>query len=56
MEEDNKNTEENKKIKIRLDNISNKPVEPILNNEYIEIEQRIKNNKERNILIFRSSF
>ena len=39
---------ENKKIKIRLDNISNKPVEPILNNEYIEIEQRIKNNKERN--------
>ena len=39
---------ENKKIKIRLDNISNKPAEPILNNEYIEIEQRIKNNKERN--------
>ena len=39
---------ENKKIKIRLDNISNKPVEPILNNEYIEIEQRIKNNKEKN--------
>ena len=39
---------ENKKIKIRLDNISNKPVEPILNNEYIEIEQRIKNNREKN--------
>ena len=39
---------ENKKIKIRLDNISNKPAEPILNNEYKEIEQRIKNNKERN--------
>ena len=39
---------ENKKIKIRLDNISNKQVEPILNNEYIEIEQRIKNNKEKN--------
>ena len=39
---------ENKKIKIRLDNISNKPAEPILNNEYIEIEQRIKNNKEKN--------
>ena len=39
---------ENKKIKLRLDNITNKPVEPILNNEYIEIEQRIKNNKEKN--------
>ena len=43
---------ENKKIKIRLDNISNKPAEPILNNEYIEIEQRIKNNKERNRELF----
>lgn len=39
---------ENKKIKFRLDNITNKPVEPLLNNEYIEIEQRIKNNKEKN--------
>ena len=44
---------ENKKIKIRLDNISNKPVEPILNNEYIEIEQRIKNNKEKNREIYK---
>ena len=43
---------ENKKIKIRLDNINNKPAEPILNNEYIEIEQRIKNNKERNRELF----
>ena len=39
---------ENKKIKLRLDNITNKPVEPLLNNEYIELEQRIKNNKEKN--------
>ena len=39
---------ENKKIKIRLDSINSKPVEPILNNEYIELEQRIKNNKEKN--------
>ena len=39
---------DNKKIKFRLDSISNKPVDPILNNEYLEIEQRIKNNKERN--------
>ena len=43
---------ENKKIKIRLDSISNKPVEPILNNEYIELEQRMKNNKEKNREIF----
>jgi hypothetical protein len=38
---------ENKKIKIRLDSISNKPVEPILNNEYIELEERIKINKDK---------
>ena len=44
---------ENKKIKIRLDNISNKPVEPILNNEYIELEQRIKINKEKNREIYK---
>lgn len=44
---------ENKKIKIRLDSISNKPVEPIINNEYIELEQRIKNNKERNREIYK---
>ena len=43
---------ENKKIKIRLDTINSKPVEPILNNEYIELEQRIKNNKERNREIY----
>ena len=44
---------ENKKIKLRLDNITNKPVEPILNNEYIEIEQRIKNNKDKNREIYK---
>ena len=44
---------ENKKIKIRLDTISNKPVEPIINNEYIELEQRIKINKEKNREIFK---
>lgn len=43
---------ENKKIKVRLDSIGSKQVEPILNNEYIELEQRIKNNKERNREIF----
>lgn len=43
---------ENKKIKIRLDTINSRPVEPILNNEYIELEQRMKNNKERNREIY----
>ena len=43
---------ENKKIKVRLDSIGSKQVEPILNNEYIELEQRIKNNKERNRELF----
>ena len=39
---------ENKKLKIRLDTINNKPVEPLLNNDYIEIEQRIKANRDKN--------
>lgn len=44
---------ENKKLKIRLDSINNKPVEPLMNNEYIELEQRIKINKEKNREIYK---
>ena len=43
---------ENKKLKIRLDSINNKPIEPIMNNEYIEIEQRIKINKDKSREIY----
>ena len=37
----------NEKFRIKIDAIQNKPVIPKLNTEYIELEQRIHNNKEK---------
>lgn len=37
----------NEKLRLKLETIQSKPVAPKLNLEYIELEQRMKNNKER---------
>ena len=37
----------NEKLRLRLDSIQSKPVIPKINIEYLEIEKRMKNNRER---------
>ena len=37
----------NRKMRLRLESIRNKPVIPKINNEYLELEERMKNNRDK---------